>query len=135
MSKTTFNAFPAIQGERKYIMGRKANPDTINRSNLITRTIEEHTFSVSYVVTGSKSVTTEEVIVRGSEDACRRLVQRTFKARGILTDIEHVSDRAFLIGQTLDEFIDRGMVLKTYDSVEAAHKAAETDYEQISIDK
>lgn len=93
-------------------MPRKANPDKVSRANLVTRTVEFHTFKVKILPNGAETVIYKEENGVGAVDAARRAVMRKCKAEGTVIDIQHVSTKSGLYGMTYEKFIENAELLE-----------------------
>lgn len=105
-------------------MGRKPNPDKVSRANLITRTIEFHTFRVKILPEDAEKVEYIDLNGIGSEDQARREVVKKAKEHGTVIDVVHVAVRSGLYGMTPERFIECGELLE-----EKLAKTAESNTE------
>ena len=97
-------------------MGRKPNPDKVSRADLITRTIEFHTFRVKILPEGADTVSYMNKNGIGTVDKARRNVMKDCRKYGVVIDIEHTETRSGLYGMTPEKFIECGELLVAKES-------------------
>ena len=83
----------------------KTNPDSINRANLVTRTVHEFTFKVRFAPNEGEAILTEEVTFAGSATSSVTALKRAYKARGTLLSYEVIKEDEGLYGCTFDEYM------------------------------
>ena len=84
----------------------KTNPDSINRANLVTRTVHEFTYKVRFAPNEGDAILTEEATFGGSATSSLAALKRAYKARGTLLSYEVVKEDEGLYGATFEDYMN-----------------------------
>lgn len=83
----------------------KTNPDSINRANLVTRTVHEFTYKVRFAPLDGDTILTEEAAFGGSASSSLAALKRAYKARGTLLSYEVIKEDEGLYGATFEDYM------------------------------
>lgn len=90
----------------RFIMARpKNNPDSITRTNLVTRTVHEFTYKVRFVPNEGDAILTEETTLAGSTTSTVNALKKAYKARGTLLSYEVIKEDEGLYGATFEDYM------------------------------
>ena len=83
----------------------KTNPDSVTRTNLVTRTVHEFTYKVRFAPNEGDAILTEETILAGSATSTVNALKKAYKARGTLLSYEVVKEDEGLYGATFEDYM------------------------------
>ena len=87
-------------------MARKANPNRIPKESLITRTVTESTYVVTYVPTGTETVAKEEFKTIKNEARAKADIRKAISSKGVIIGIKKESEEKALYGVTIEFFME-----------------------------